>query len=63
MVIRRDRVLEAASSQVRDDDRGGLGADCEDDRDDEGDAVRPEESEQAEERLAIRHRRCHGWKI
>jgi hypothetical protein len=58
-----DRALEAGSREVGDDDRRGLGADREDDRDDEGNAVRPEKSEQAEERVAIRHRRCHGWKI
>jgi hypothetical protein len=63
MAVRRDRVLEAASGQVRDHDRSSLGTDCEDDRDDQGNAVRPEETEQAEERLAIRDRRCHGWKI
>jgi hypothetical protein len=63
VAVRRDRVIEATSGQVRDDDRSGLGADREDDRDDHGNAVRPEETEQAEERLAIRDRRCHGWKI
>ena len=62
MAVRRDRVLEAATGQVGDHDRGGLGADREDDRDDQGNAVRPEETEQAEERLAIRGRRCHGRK-
>ena len=57
---RRERLPEPRPGQVRHPDRGRLGADGEQDGDDQRPLVRLEEAEQAHECLSIQRLRCHS---